>query len=410
LDEEFEVELPTDLETEVEELVRDLRAGDLTDEEARERIEDLQEQLEQLQEDLGRSQDLLQDLEDAAEELALDEHTDELADAIEQGDMERAADAARGLQEALSEASPEERRRAGEALQRAGERLSQSSEEGMKRTGQQMERAGQQLQGQEGGQAQRSDQGQQGEGSDQGQQDAGQQGQEGGQQGQGQQAQDGGQQGQGQQSAQSGTSGGSEGSDMERLADELQRQQDLAERLQQDEEQLARSQQLNGALEGSSQRLGGEGAVADGASSQNGTGQGGGEGEGEGEVGVVATDYGTGHTWEDQGTGAADSEHHDAERQTDRVGGQELDDFQRLYDPLRMEGARSLLSSVEGTVDEEGHIDTLPTRLTGGEQDAAAPLITLPDQYREAADQALAGERVPAGYRESVKQYFDSME
>ncbi|MBW1880372.1 MAG: hypothetical protein JRJ84_18600 [Deltaproteobacteria bacterium] len=311
--------------------------------------------------------------------------------------MERAAEAARGLEEALSEASPEERRRAGEALQRAGERLSHSSEDGMKRAGQQMERAGQQMQGQ---QAQRSDQGQQGEGSEGGQQGEGS--------GQGQQGQEPGEQGSGGETAQGGSGGESGSADMEQLARELQRQQDLSERLQQDAEQLARSQQLNGALEGSAQRLGGEGAVADGASSQNGSGQGGSEGE-SGE-GMVATDFGTSHTWEDEGTGDAGTEHHDAERQTDRTSGQELDDFQRLYDPLRLEGAQGLLTSVEGTVDEEGHIDTLPTRLTGGDQDAAAPLITLPDQYREAADQALAGERVPAGYRESVKQYFDSME
>jgi len=413
LDEEFEVALPTDLETRVEELVRDLRDGDLTDEEARERIDELQEQLEQLQEDLAESRDLLQDLEEAAEELAQDPNAGALADALEDGDMEQAAEAAKGLQEALSDASPEERRQAGEALQRAGERLSQSSDGGLKQAGQRMERAGRQLQGQQGQQAQRSEGSQQGQGSEAGQQG---QGSEAGQQGQGSEAgqqeagqQEAGQQGSGQQTAQGGPGSESGGSDLQGLADELQRQQDLSERLQQDGEQLARSQQLNGALEGSSQRLGGEGAVADGASSQSGAGEGG-SGEGELGEGLVATDFGTGHTWEDQGTGGSDVVHHDADRQTTRAGGQELDDFQRLYDPLRLEGAQSLLTSVEGTVDEDGHIDTLPTRLTGGEQDAAAPLITMPDQYREAADQALTGERVPAGYRESVKRYFDAME
>src|SRR5690606_38598000 len=116
-------------------------------------------------------------------------------------------------------------------------------------------------------------------------------------------------------------------------------------------------------------------------------------------------------TWEDEGTsGDGAGGHRDADRQSDRRGGGELDDFQRLYDPVRLDGAKGLLTSVEGSVDERGQLDVLPTRLTGAEQDASAPRLALPADYRSAADQALSGEKIPAGYREAVKQYFDSME
>jgi hypothetical protein len=65
---------------------------------------------------------------------------------------------------------------------------------------------------------------------------------------------------------------------------------------------------------------------------------------------------------------------------------------------------------VSGQIDEQGHIDELDTRLTKGTENAAKPLRALPEGYREAADQALTNERVPPGYRDAVKSYFDSME
>jgi hypothetical protein len=158
---------------------------------------------------------------------------------------------------------------------------------------------------------------------------------------------------------------------------------------------------MNGALEGSAQRLGGEQQVASGSS---------GQGDPQDGQQALGQDYGTRHTWEDEGSHAADAVHHDADRASDRTEGQELDDFRRLYDPLRAEGAQALLTSVDGDVDEAGHQDTLSTRLTGGSEDASAPLVALPPGYKQAADQALSTEQVPAGYRQAVKQYFDAME
>ena len=75
-----------------------------------------------------------------------------------------------------------------------------------------------------------------------------------------------------------------------------------------------------------------------------------------------------------------------------------------------MQGANGLLTSITGQIDENGHIDTLPTRLTGGNEDASQPMLTLPDQYRDARDEALASERIPPGYRDAVRQYFDATE
>jgi len=436
LDEEFEVDLPEDLEKDVADLVEQLRSGDLDEQAAQERIADLQEQVKALQDELEPSRLALEDIESAAQALSESAATRDLGDALAAMDPEEAAEAARELAESLSQMKPEERQQAAEALQEAGERLKESGDAGLRQAGEQMERTGRGIagegqqgagsegedgqQGSESGQ-QGSESGQQGsesgqQGSESGQQgsESGQQGSEGGQQGsEGQQGSDGqqGSQGQqgtgGQQGSGSQGSGGQGASDLQRLADELERQESLAERLKADGERLAQSQELNGALEGSDQRLGGGQSLDPGEGGTPGEGQPGGP---EG-ANVGGLDYGVGHTWEDEGTTAsAGGGHHDADRSSDRVGGKELDDFERLYDPVRLQGSQGLLTGVDGTIDESGHIEVLPTRLTGAHEDASSPLVALPLGYREAADEALSGERVPAGYREAVKQYFDGME
>jgi hypothetical protein len=86
------------------------------------------------------------------------------------------------------------------------------------------------------------------------------------------------------------------------------------------------------------------------------------------------------------------------------------DDFEQLYEALQLEGADTLLVSQQGSIDERGHIDDLPTRVTGSDQRADRILLDVPDAYTEAAAAALNNERVPPGYRAAVKDYFDSME
>ena len=62
-------------------------------------------------------------------------------------------------------------------------------------------------------------------------------------------------------------------------------------------------------------------------------------------------------------------------RYSDRTEGTHVDDFERLYKAVRMDNADALLASVEGELDQAGHIDELPTRLTSGdEQSDVVPL------------------------------------
>jgi hypothetical protein len=52
----------------------------------------------------------------------------------------------------------------------------------------------------------------------------------------------------------------------------------------------------------------------------------------------------------------------------------------------------------------------LPSRLTEGQEQASRPLLDVPDGYRDAAERAMENERVPPGYRNSVREYFESVE
>jgi hypothetical protein len=306
--------------------------------------------------------------------------------------------------------------------------------------GEAMERASKQLESQTGSQ-QQGQGGQQADGSSEsGEQSQTQQG--GGQPGEQQQdvAQGGGgeqgdrqEQGQGEQGEHSTSTppgknsspGGesSEKSSLEDLAKQMERAQELSEKLQRDRQAMRRAQELNGALESTSQRLGSESEMADGESSQQGQGQ---QGQGQQEQGqqgqgaaqgIIASGAsqgesrpGQGHTWEDEGPQDALPSHQDANRQSDRRGGQQIDDFEQIYRGVRIEGAESLLVGEDGVVDESGHQDIIHSRLTEGHADAAAPILTVPPQYREAADRSLTDETIPPAYREAIKNYFDGME
>lgn len=394
---EHPVPLPEPIEADVEALLDDLDDERLSTDEAIERIDELQRELAAAEDELARTRDELAALEAAADALADDPQTRELGDAMADADLDAAARAARELGDALDEASPEQRRRAGEALKEAAERLRGADDPAMQPLADAMQRAGEQASGQ--GRQGQGEQGQRG----QGEQGQGEQGQGQGEQGQGQQGQ--GEQGQGEEGQ--GQEGA--GDRMNELADELARNRELAEQAARDREALQRSQKLNGAMEASRQRLGKPTEVASGQSSASGTGDGQGQGEGEGDGRSVAM-AGQGHTWEEQAGEATSGPHQDADRTSDRDQGRAIDDFRRLYAPVRLDGAQSLVAEVEGQVDAGGRMDTMPTRLQGAEEQSGRHLIQAPERYREAADRALTTERVPPGYREAVKNYFDSME
>ena len=75
-----------------------------------------------------------------------------------------------------------------------------------------------------------------------------------------------------------------------------------------------------------------------------------------------------------------------------------------------MDGAQGAVTGVTGQIDESGRMEMLPSRLTQGDETATRPLLDVPDGYRDAAERAIENERVPPGYRNSVKEYFESVE
>ena len=418
ISEEGEDVLPEDIQEGMDELMKDLEDGKLSKEEAQERIAELQEELaeweESLEEATTEDSEALEEAADALREgdagdQATEEAMEQLADALEEQDMEAAADAVESLQDKLEGASSEQQEKLGEALERAGEALKGAGSEDLKSAGDALEQAGQQMQEQAG---------QQGEGDSQGEQ-----------------------------------AGDSARETLDKLREQLGEGSDLAERMKRDQERLKKSQEVNGALEASRQRMGGEAGVEEGEQGEqaqqggpctpedmaagrcvNASGEpctpddmaagnctratSGGSGGGEPGVGLGGgmpgeegpATAGTGHTWEDEGTHDTVGGHQDENRQNGRTEGELADDFESFYDPVRMEGAEGLVTKVEGKIDEDGHIDSLPTRRTDGDETAKVRLLDVPDQYVDAADEALANERVPPGYRDAVKDYFDSME
>ena len=381
VDDSIDAELPDGIDREIAELAADMQGDVLNEEEALARLEELQERLNAFTQQLAESEDMLQDLERAAKELDA-EATQELADALRDGDLDSASEAAKDLSESLSEATPEQRKQVSQNLERAGDELAKSDSEALQQAGNAMQQAGDQLEN-----------GQQSEG-------------QGGEQ---------------QTPGEKGQPSGNEGMSQEQINDmseQLAKARELGEQLQSDQKALDRAQKLNSAMEASKQRLGGESEVPSGESSgeegqgEEGQGEEGqGEGEGEGE-GQGKGQQGPAHTWEDEGesNGSDEQQHEDRNRASKEGEGEVVDDYERLYAAMRMKNADALLASVEGQVDEDGHIDELHTRLTGADEDATRANITLPAQYREAAAEAMNAEEIPPGYRDAVKQYFDEME
>lgn len=412
VEEEVEgAELPEELIGEVAELADELTGDSISEEEAVERINDLQKQLEQLEEQLQPSESMLDQLEEAADKLG--DNLPDLKEALEQADMEKAAEALENLADDTKQLTPEQKQQVGEAMRQAGQSLRSASDPSMQGAGEALEAAGQELE----------------------QQGTGQQGQ--GQQGQGQQGENGqqgeqGQQGTGQQGA---GEGGLSQERVEQLQEQLRQAQQVSEQLQQDGKALERAQRINGALEASKQRLGGEASEQQGESSQgqgqqgaDGQGQGqddgqgsgqqqgqgngqGGDNQGQGQG--PANGAGNGHTWEDEGESFGQQEFQDSDRndasRTD-ASNKHIDDFQRLYDPDRLQNVDALIASEKGQIDEQGHQDVLPTRRTGSEETSGQKLVDAPETYTRAAQDAIANETVPPGYRNAVKQYFDQME
>lgn len=200
IQEQMDAELPEDVREELANLAEELQEEALTPEEARDKLEEMQDQLEQFQEELAdKSQ--ADELQQAAEELAGNEITEDLGEALQEPDLEQAAQEAEKLAEKMQQASAAEQQAAAGAMEQAAQALAESNPQ----LSQQMQQMAQQM---------KEAAGQQGDGNN----------------------------GQGMTPEQA-----------QQLAEQLQKmqQEGMAEKLKQDEELMKMSQRLNGALESS---------------------------------------------------------------------------------------------------------------------------------------------------------------
>ncbi|TVQ93612.1 MAG: hypothetical protein EA397_04000 [Deltaproteobacteria bacterium] len=379
-------DLPQDLQHEIDEILDKLRDGEITADEAQERLRDLQEALASYEDSLSESREDLKALRDAAEALSegglsddLQQPLNDMADALQDQDLDAAAQAAENLADQLEEASSADQERLAEQLERAAEALKDAHDDALQQAGESLKSAADKL-------AEAAEAG------------PGQSGQEAAQQA---------------------------ADELRDLKDQAGGARDLAERLRQDRDKLAKSQKANGALEASRQRLGGdpdaEAGECDGGSADGGDTEGEGQGQASGAPGTGLdapmpgdssgpAKAGTGHTWEDEGTFDTVGGHQDDNRLSDRTEGEIANDFESYYDPQRLEGAEGLITSVEGRVDQSGAFDAERRKLTSGREDARRARVDVPDVYVDAAERALADDRVPPSYRAAIRDYFDSME
>lgn len=363
--------LPEDLEREIAELAEDMRSDRLDGAEAAAELDQLAKQLAALQDSLAEAEDALDALEDAAEQLDRSA-AQELAEALRRDDPAAAERAAQQLEESLSRADPETRQRTAEAMQRAGEQLSESGDPALQGAGEALREAASEARA--GGRL-----------SEQRKAD---------------------------------------------LAEQLRQAREAGARMAEDREALERAQRLAGAVEGARQQLGGGDPAGrssqqpgDGASGPSGgadgEGQGSrsesGEGSGSGEGGGVGAGDGvgaSGHTWEDEGerSGGSAGAGGQEDRTSSRREGQHIDDFEKFYEAVRLEGATPLVAGTNAQLHEAGQVDELEYRLTTAEETASIGRVTLPDTYREAASAAIDAEPIPPAYRSAVRDYFGEME
>jgi len=135
-----------------------------------------------------------------------------------------------------------------------------------------------------------------------------------------------------------------------------------------------------------------------------------GEGAGEDSQGKSGTGAGDSHTWDETEGGPEGGKHADDWRMSEETSEWE-EEFEDLYDAQRLQDTETLLTSLEGEMNPDGHIDTMPIRLLPGDgEQVGAPTLNVPEAYREAAADALEDEQIPPGYRDQVKKYFDSVQ
>ena len=360
-----ESELPSPLERDVSALAKALQGEQLDRQEAVERLAELEERLDALAEELSPqgpqadTPDAHQTLDRAGRELA-ESGAESLQQALQSGDLDAAAEAVERLSEDLAQAGEADQQRAAEALDRASQRLRQSGDPNLQEIADGMQQTSDALS--------------------------------------------------------RGDAGGTR-----------QAGRDLAESMRNADvpsgPQLEPSaqEQLRGAVKSARQRLEQEGPGQRGQpapgrpGAQPSPGQGGSQpgpraGQGpEAPFRQAGPRVGQQHTWEEVPPEGVGGQPDRSNRLSAREEGEHLDDFQRLYDAVRLEGAQATLTPEQGQLDPDGELQTMRFRVSRTDETSQLNTVELPARYRQAATSAVEDETIPPAYRRAVQHYFDEM-
>lgn len=123
---------------------------------------------------------------------------------------------------------------------------------------------------------------------------------------------------------------------------------------------------------------------------------------------MIAKDWGTGSTNEAGSNRPMGSSGNQSDRQSKETSDW-VEAYEALYASTRLEDAQGRSTRVGGLIGEGEHVAVPVWTTAGGPGDAQLPLVTLPPSYEQASEEALARETIPAGYVESVRRYFESL-
>lgn len=123
---------------------------------------------------------------------------------------------------------------------------------------------------------------------------------------------------------------------------------------------------------------------------------------------IIDKDWGTGSTNEASPNQPVGSSGNQSDRQSKETSDW-VEAYEALYESTRLDDAKGRSTRVGGLIGEGEHVAVPVWTTAGGPGDSQLPLLQLPPSYEQASEEALASETIPAGYRDSVRRYFESL-
>lgn len=201
---------------------------------------------------------------------------------------------------------------------------------------------------------------------------------------------------------------------LEEIADELDGG-DVQSAMEAAEEMLAEGvlREPAGSPEGDAAAREAERLLASALAAMREAQSGGGEGQWRGPRGrtglpSIPEDWGVGSTNEAAAAFPSPPGGNQSDRQSDETS-EWIEAYEALYESSRLEDTKGRSTRVRGEVGEGEHVAVPVWSTAPGPGQAQRPPVALPPSYARASEEALAQETIPAGYAESVRRYFESL-